>query len=73
MTTRATSSVLALLVAGGAALFGQEPRNPGAAALRNPVAATPESLAAGRKAYDTNCASCHGNRAQGAEKAGTPI
>jgi mono/diheme cytochrome c family protein len=73
MTTRATSSVLAILVAGGAALFGQEPGNPGAAALRNPVAATPESLAAGRKAYDTNCASCHGNRAQGADKAGTPI
>ena len=73
MPIRTTSSVLAILVAGGAALFGQAPGNPDAAALRNPVAATPETLAAGRKAYDTNCASCHGNRAQGADKAGTPI
>jgi mono/diheme cytochrome c family protein len=47
--------------------------NPSAAALRNPVAATPESAAAGKKAYDANCASCHGNMAQGAERAGIVI
>src|SRR6185295_10524275 len=47
--------------------------NQGAAVLKNPVAATPESLAAGKKAYDANCAACHGNRAQGAEKAGITI
>ena len=51
----------------------QPARNPGAAALKNPVPATPESLAAGKRAYDTNCAACHGNRAQGAEKAGIII
>ncbi len=51
----------------------QEARNPGAAALKNPVAATPASIAAGKKAYDANCAGCHGNRAQGAVKAGIVI
>ena len=51
----------------------QQRTNPAAPALKNPVAATPESLSAGKKAYDTNCAACHGNRAQGAEKAGIAI
>ena len=51
----------------------QEARNPGAAALKNPVAATPASIAAGKKAYDENCAGCHGNRAQGAVRAGIVI
>ena len=41
--------------------------------LTNPVASTPESIAAGKKAYDTNCAPCHGNMAQGAVKAGATI
>lgn len=41
--------------------------------LRNPVVASPESLARGKTAYDTYCAGCHGNRAQGAVKAGVPI
>ena len=57
----------------GRVVSTQEAKNPGAAALKNPVAATPESIAAGRKAYDANCASCHGNRAQGAERAGIAI
>jgi mono/diheme cytochrome c family protein len=44
-----------------------------AATLTNPVAPTPGSIAAGKKAYDTNCAACHGNLAQGAVKAGVSI
>ena len=40
-----------------------------AAALKNPVPATPASIAAGKAAYDTMCAACHGNLAQGAVKA----
>ena len=40
-----------------------------AAALKNPVPATPASIAAGKAAYDATCAACHGNRAQGAVKA----
>jgi mono/diheme cytochrome c family protein len=43
------------------------------ARLTNPVASTPESVAAGKKAYDANCAACHGNLAQGAAKAGISI
>ena len=45
---------------------------PGTTATR-PVAPTPESIAAGKKAYETNCAACHGNMAQGAVKAGITI
>jgi mono/diheme cytochrome c family protein len=47
--------------------------DPDPARLSNPVAATPESIAAGRKSYDANCAACHGSRAQGAVKAGVAI
>jgi mono/diheme cytochrome c family protein len=72
ITTLAAFPVLALVLL-GRVVATQEARNPGAAAQRNPVAATPESLAAGKKAYDANCASCHGNRAQGAERAGVII
>jgi mono/diheme cytochrome c family protein len=57
----------------GRVVSTQEGRNPSAAALKNPVAATPESIAAGKKAYDANCAGCHGNMAQGAERAGIVI
>jgi mono/diheme cytochrome c family protein len=68
--TLAAAAILA------SALFGRvvsTQGNPGAAALRNPVASTPESIAAGKRAFDTNCAACHGNRAQGAVKAGVVI
>jgi len=34
---------------------------------------TPASVAAGKRAYDANCAACHGPLAQGAVKAGTTI
>jgi mono/diheme cytochrome c family protein len=51
----------------------QDLKSQAAATLTNPVASTPESIAAGKKAYDANCAACHGNRAQGAVKAGVVI
>jgi glucose/arabinose dehydrogenase len=44
-----------------------------AAGTANPVAPTSESIAAGKRAYDANCAVCHGNLAQGAVKAGITI
>jgi mono/diheme cytochrome c family protein len=73
MTTRASLWILAIgLVCGGIVSTG-EAQDPSAAALKNPVAATPESIAAGKRAYDANCASCHGNMAQGAERAGVLI
>lgn len=64
--------LLAVILLGGV-VSTQQAGSPGAAALKNPVAATPASLAAGKQAYDANCAACHGNKAQGAEKAGVVI
>ena len=46
--TLAAFPVLALVLL-GRVVATQDARNPGAAALRNPVAATPESLGAGKK------------------------
>ncbi len=36
-----------------------------AAAIKNPVKSTPESIAAGKKLYDTQCATCHGETGKG--------
>src|SRR4029453_1846874 len=51
----------------------QNVTNQSVASLKNPVASTPESIAAGKRAYDANCAACHGPLAQGAVKAGMTI
>lgn len=52
---------------------GQNVTSQSAISMRNPIASTPESIAAGKRAYDTKCAACHGNLAQGAVKAGMTI
>jgi len=39
--------------------------DPDAAKLKNPVAASPDSIAAGKKTYSTLCTSCHGADAKG--------
>jgi len=39
--------------------------NPEAAKITNPVAATPESVAAGKDIYQRRCAVCHGIKGQG--------
>src|SRR3954454_24519876 len=64
--------VLAVVISIGGAASSQESTGT-VTALKNPVAATPASLSAGKGAYDTNGAGCHGNKAQGAEKAGVVI
>jgi mono/diheme cytochrome c family protein len=51
-----TGSVIARQAAAG---------DPEAAKVKNPAAATPESIAAGKKTYDTACAGCHGADAKG--------
>jgi mono/diheme cytochrome c family protein len=58
----ATLLVLVAAIAGGSRLAGQ-----------NPVASTSDAIAAGKRAYDVNCAGCHGNLAQGSVKAGVVI
>jgi mono/diheme cytochrome c family protein len=69
---KATSSLTTTL-RGPGPRASRDVKNQEAATLTNPVAATPESIAAGKKAYDANCAACHGNMAQGAVKAGVSI
>ena len=69
----ATTLVLVTVVIGGVAVIARGLQNPEAAKLTNPVAATPETLGVGKRAYDTNCAACHGNLAQGSAKAGIAI
>ncbi len=73
--TRPLAIVLAACVsAGGIGIARQQAGPPPTpSALQNPVAQTPASLAAGKTAYDMYCAGCHGNRAQGAVRAGVPI
>jgi mono/diheme cytochrome c family protein len=39
--------------------------NPQAAQVKNPVAATPESISEGKRLYQRHCASCHGSNAEG--------
>jgi mono/diheme cytochrome c family protein len=40
-------------------------RHPAAAKLQNPVAANAASIAAGKQAYDKQCAGCHGDTGKG--------
>jgi mono/diheme cytochrome c family protein len=53
-----------VLVCGGQ-IAGVAQGNPEAAKMKNPVAASPESLAAGQQMYRRHCAPCHGIRGEG--------
>ena len=65
---RRTGLLLAVLIWSASVIVAQQttttaPRrggNPEAANLKNPIAATPESLAAGKRFYTQFCANCHG-------------
>jgi cbb3-type cytochrome c oxidase subunit III len=61
--TRALSVGLAVAALAGIHLTAQG--NPEAAKVQNPVAATPESVAAGKRTYNRYCANCHGLNAEG--------
>ena len=52
-----------LAVVTSVVIIAQE--NPEAAKVKNPVAATPESIATGKQVYTRYCATCHGINGQG--------
>jgi mono/diheme cytochrome c family protein len=54
--------IMLLSVAGDGAVWQG---NPEAAAIKNPVPASPESLAAGKQIYLRRCASCHAANGEG--------
>jgi mono/diheme cytochrome c family protein len=71
---RPVSFLVILLVAVFAAAVGarqtvpaavKKGGDPDAARIKNPVAASPESIAAGKKTYAEYCAGCHNTEAQG--------
>jgi len=57
---RRTGLGLAMCALSAAALLAQQP-----GAGRNPIADTPDTVAAGRRVYDQACQSCHGPGGQG--------
>lgn len=70
-----TIFVLAILCASALAnIAAQAPKggNPEAAKLTNPVAKTPESIAAGKRVYQRMCARCHGPSGKG-DGSGTAV
>jgi mono/diheme cytochrome c family protein len=76
-TCAAAALALAIVTPGAAAQQQQGQQHaagahvhPDAAKLKNPVAASASSLAAGKKLYDAQCASCHGTAGKGDGKAG---
>jgi len=65
MASRRLLTALVVVLAGTGGLILRAQGNADAAKLKNPVAATPESIAAGQQLYARNCASCHGRNGQG--------
>ena len=59
MTLRSLAFVTAMACLGGVVARGQS------TALKNPVTATAESIAAGKQIYTRRCASCHGIGGEG--------
>lgn len=63
---------ITLLIFTGCAGRGTSPLE--ARAMKNPVPATPKSIASGKNVYDKYCASCHGATGKGdGEKAATLV
>jgi mono/diheme cytochrome c family protein len=58
-------AVVAAMVFGVIATSEARQGNPAAAKIANPVASTPESIAAGEAIYKRRCSGCHGIDAKG--------
>jgi mono/diheme cytochrome c family protein len=65
----ASGCTVALMLAAFAPARAQGPAQ-GGVAMKNPVPANAASLGAGKKLYDTQCASCHGPTGKGDGKGG---
>ena len=65
MSSRPLATIVgALALACAARIAVTAQGNGAAAAVKNPVAATAESIAAGEQVYRKNCATCHGVKAE---------
>jgi cbb3-type cytochrome c oxidase subunit III len=87
MYERCRSAILTVIVTAAlpvalAAYGAQQPQHPAeggahkhpeAAKLKNPVASSAESIAAGQKLFAKNCASCHGETGKGDGKMGAEL
>jgi cbb3-type cytochrome c oxidase subunit III len=62
---RRRAIVAALVVTCLGRIVIAEQGNPDAAKIKNPVAATPESVATGKRIFQKTCAPCHGINAEG--------
>src|SRR5215471_18427788 len=62
---RKAVTALVVLACLGAGLAAAAQGNADVKTLKNPVASTPESIAAGQQLYLRHCASCHGRNGQG--------
>ena len=70
-TTLLIIGVSSLALGVGVSAHGQNAhRHAAAAKMKNPVAATAESIASGRKLYDRHCSECHGDTGKGDGMAG---
>jgi len=58
-------AVVGVMVFGSVAPSEARQDNPAAAKIANPVASTPESIAAGESIYKRRCSGCHGLDAKG--------
>lgn len=72
-------SAIVIISSGAAVSRAQQQHDPAAhqhaeaAKLKNPVASSATSIAAGKKLYDAQCASCHGVDGKGDGKAGLTL
>ena len=64
------ASAVAALSLGSFTMVAAAQQKPAAGATKNPIASSPASIAAGKKLYDAQCASCHGATGKGDGKGG---